>query len=372
VVVNPIYNPVANVTSKVTVNGTNTAQQINNINITCDDIYALDRLIDFDGHTINGLVCAANNTSHSFATSMIRGTNLKNSVIGDMSLRHRVDSSVPTIDGECIGKVVDLLGDAENNVISGNTIKNLRENIIHVRGNSIGNIITDNSLQECFSRSNNATERVLCLFEGAIRTGNIIRGNTATSSVYSGTFKQTNIPLASLGLNIVKDNLAPWTWADAAQTAYVSVFAGATDITASIANNNRICRFTFNGDYIEGVLALTVDTSELGAITASLPVASVTELPTVSSAFGGHGIISSIIGFNTVGYVPSPIYVNAATDKFEFFGILVQTIRLLIFQVSGRRRLEYGNIMVGVILLRPVTSGFFRSWCDFGLDIVFP
>ena len=53
-------------------------------------------------------------------------------------------------------------------------------------------------------------------------------------------------------------------------------------------------------------------------------------------------------------------------------GEAVQTLRLLIFLSLGRGRSYNGNIMVGVILFRPVTSGFFRSWCDFGRDIVFP
>ena len=302
------------------VEGSNTAQQINNVNITLNDFYSLDRLIDFTGHTINVLVATGNSHLHSFATAMIYGTHLKNSVLTGAGLLHRADASaIPTSDGECVGKVIDLLGDSIGNIISDNVIKNLRENIIHVRGAAIGNIITGNTLPECWSRSNTAADRILCRFDGAVRTGNIIKDNAATSSVFSGTFRQTNIPLANLGGNIVKDNTSPWTWADAVQSAFVSVFAGAVDITSGIAGDNRICRFIFDGDYIEGVLHLSANTVETEAIAMTLPVPSVTDLPTVSSAFGGQGVISNIIGFNTVGYVPAPIFVNAATDRFEFY-----------------------------------------------------
>lgn len=302
------------------VEGSNPSQQINNVNITINDFYSLDRLINFEGHTINGLVETGNSQLHSFATSMIRGTHLKNSVITGACLLHRADASeIPTTDGECIGKLVDLLGDSVGNVISGNVIKNLRENIIHVRGASIGNIVSGNTLPECWSRSNTAVERVLCLFEGSVRTGNIVKDNAVTSSVFSGVFRQTNIPLASLGANIVKDNTSPWAWADAVQTAFLSVFAGAVDITSGIAVDSRICRFVFNGDYIEGVVRVSANTVETGAISATLPIAAISDIPTATSAFGGCGAIANITGFTAVGYVPAALFVNAATDRFEFY-----------------------------------------------------
>lgn len=304
----------------LTIVGDNTSQQINDVMITGNDFYSLNQLINYDGHTVNGLVCLGNNQLHSFATSMLRGTHLKNSIISSLGLLHRADAQVvPTTDGECVGKVVDLLGDAVGNVISGNVIKNLRENIIHVRGNSSGNVITCNSLPECWSRSNTAADRVLCLFDGSTRVGNIIKDNACTSSVFSGTFKQTNIPLANLGANIVKDNTSTWVWSDAVQTVFLSVFAGAVDITSGIAVDSRICRFVFNGDYIEGVVRVSANTAETGVISATLPIAAISDIPTATSAFGGCGSIANITGFTAVGYVPAPLFVNAATDRFEFY-----------------------------------------------------
>ena len=304
----------------LTIVGDNTSQQINDVMITGNDFYSLNQLMNYDGHTVNGLVCLGNNQLHSFATSMVRGTHLKNSIISSLGLLHRADAQVvPTTDGECVGKVVDLLGDAVGNVISGNVIKNLRENIIHVRGNSSGNVITCNSLPECWSRSNTAADRVLCLFDGPTRVGNIIKDNACTSSVFSGAFKQTNIPLANLGANIVKDNTSPWVWSDAVQTAFLSIFAGGVDITSGIAVDSRICRFVFNGDYIEGVVRVSANTVETGAISATLPIAAISDIPTATSAFGGCGSIANIVGFTAVGYVPAPLFVNATTDRFEFY-----------------------------------------------------
>lgn len=304
----------------VSINGSNTTQQINDIILTGNDYYSLDRLIDFDGHTVSGLVCSGCGTLHSFATSMIRGTNIKNSVINGLVALHLADAStIPTTDGACIGKLVDLLGDAEGVSVNGNVIKNLRENIVHIRGNSKGVVVSNNTLPECWSRSNTTGDRTLCLFDGSTRIGNIVKDNSATSSVFSGAFKQTNIPLVSLGFNIVKDNTSPWAWSDAVQSAFVSVYSGATDITSGIANDSRICRFVFDGDYIEGVLHLSANTVETGAITMTLPIPAVTDLPAVTSAFGGCGSIANIVGFNAVGYIPAPLFVNAATDKFEFY-----------------------------------------------------
>lgn len=326
------------------VTGSNTAQQINDVMLTGNDFYSLNQLINYDGYTINGLVCLGNNQLHSFATSMIRGTHLKNSVVSSLGLLHRADASaVPTTDGECVGKIVDLLGDAIGNVISGNVIKNLRENILHVRGNSSGNIVTGNSLPECWSRSNTAADRVLCLFDGSTRVGNIVKDNACTSSVFSGSFKQTNIPLANLGANIIKDNTSPWSWSDAVQTAYLNVFAGATDITGSITNNDRICRFIFDGDYVEGVFHITSATIETGAISMSLPAAAISDLPSVTSGFGGVGTIGMISGFTAVGYVPAPIFINAATDKFEFYKLKDMASSLLNWNDGSGTRIIRGT-----------------------------
>ena len=328
----------------LTIVGDNTSQQINDVMITDNDFYSLDQLMNYDGHTVNGLVCLGNNQLHSFATSMVRGTHLKNSIVSSLGLLHRADASaVPTTNGECVGKVVDLLGDAVGNVISGNVIKNLRENIIHVRGNSSGNVITGNSLPECWSRSNNAVDRVLCLFDGPTRAGNIVKDNACTSSVFSGNFKQTNIPLVSLGANIVKDNTSPWVWSGAVQTAYLNVFAGATDITGSITNNNRICRFIFDGDYVEGVFYITSATTEIGAISMSLPTAAISDLPSVTSVFGGVGTIGTISGFTAVGYVPAPIFINAATDKFEFYKLKDMASSLLNWNDGSGTRVIMGT-----------------------------
>src|SRR5690606_19565062 len=126
------------------VEGTNPEQPINNILITGDDIYTVTRLIEFDGFTLNNLSLTVGNSAHSFATAMVRGTHLKNSIITGMGVLHHVDNAtIPASDGQCVGKVLDLSGDSIGNIITSNVIKNLRQNIAHIRGDAIGNIITN-------------------------------------------------------------------------------------------------------------------------------------------------------------------------------------------------------------------------------------
>lgn len=306
----------------VKITGTNTTQQVNDIMFTGNDFYTLDILIEFPSHTISGLNVSSNNTLRSFATSAITGSNLKNATItANVPMQQPDSTTVPTTDGTCIGKLVNLTGDADSIVISSNVIKNLRENIIHVTGNSKGVVVTANTLPECYSRSNTGVDRILCRFDGASRFGNIVKDNACTSSTFTGAFRQTNIPLANMGVNIVKDNTSPWAWSDSYFTSSASVYSASTDITGSVTSNNRLAKFVFDGDYIVGVLHLSANPAETGAISVSLPIPAIAELPTVTSTFSGGGQIVNLSGFTTVGYVPAPVFVNAATGRLEFHKI---------------------------------------------------
>lgn len=303
----------------IKVTGSNTSQQINNIILSGNDLYSLDILVDFAGKTISGLSMTGNKSTRSFATAAITGGSLKNSNITGNNFVHQPDSgSIPTTDGDCVGNIVVLSANAEGVTVSGNVIKNLRENIIRTTGNAVGVVVTSNTLPECYSRSNTAVDRILCRFDGSIRSNNIVKDNSCSSSVFSGSFKQTNIPLANISANIVKDNSSPWVWNDAYFTANLNVYSASTDITSGITVNNRLAKFVFNGDYVEGMIYLSASPSEIGAISLSLPVPAVAELPTVTSTIAGNGQIVNLTGFSTVGYVPAPVFINAATGRLEF------------------------------------------------------
>lgn len=304
---------------------TGTAAQkdhIHGIQIVGCDFAACDRLIDGADATIRGTILANNRSLDSFAGGVVTVKSATNALdMGNVWRNLHDESVLPTSNADCISWVWDVSGAVAGLSLIGTNASNLRSGVVRTGAASLNVQLKDCQFPQ-FATFNGGDANHWVYNSPANCDGLKIEGLQFTTSTIAGTYKLYDETVQTSNKTRVRDNTAPFTWADhrLRYTPALLVNGAASVPVGTPSYYARIGEVTQNHVTIDIMMA--VDPSETsGVLAISLPTAfpAIAENATITGSYSGGGSVNQASGFSGTTAPFAPVRVNPATQQAEIW-----------------------------------------------------
>lgn len=295
---------------------------IHGIQIVGCDFAACDRLIEGVDATIRGAVLCGNESLDSFAGGVVTVKSVTNSHdIGNKWRNLHDESVLPAANADCIQWVWDISGAAAGLSVIGTNASNLRSGVVRTGAASLNVQIKDCQFPQ-FATFNGGDANHWVYNSPASCDGLQITGNQFMASTTAGTYRLYDETVQTSNKTRVRDNTAPFTWADHRLRYTPSLLVNGVDSVpvGTPSYYARIGEVTQNHVTIDIMMA--VDPSETsGVLAISLPTAfpAIAENVSISGSYSGGGSVNQASGFSGTTAPFAPVRVNKATQQAEIW-----------------------------------------------------
>lgn len=298
-----------NVSVLFKVEGTATSRDyINDVLITGNDFFFMDKLIDAADGTIRRANVVGNNAIESFATGAIQVKGILHSNVSDNNFSKGYDD-YNTFANPMLSLCI-ATGNMTGCTFRNNHVRGLRGSLVKAGAGAFVTV-EGNTLLNAWDLPAQ-TEHYL--FECPGNVPNLrVRNNTVWNVVDSGrhnlfTANQTDLK------TICDNNSFNRTWT-IDSVGYTPVMSGASGTWVTKA----VCKRDGNWMDVEFMVAGTGVTTATGNVVMTLPTPAQAISSDITSTHAGGGPIDYISGFRMTGAVPHSVRVNPSNQTVEFY-----------------------------------------------------
>lgn len=303
---------------KITGTGTQ-KDHINGILCANNEFTQCDILVDGADATIRRSNIIGNNALYSFATGVVQVKSSASCQLLDNNFAKEFDDSVvPDNSGDCITSLWTATAGINGLLVRGNVAKNLRGAAVSAGAASTDVNISGNYFPAAWTFPESANHYVF--YSPVNCVGLIVDCNNFQSGSVSGNYYLWNTAVQTAKNSVFGRNSAPWSWLDPRPSYTPKLLVNGVQSAATATTTYG--KFRCDDDYCYVDVILVIDPTETtGNLSISLPpaVTAVAESPTVTSSYGGNGLVARSSGFTSAGNTFAPIQVNPTTQEAELY-----------------------------------------------------